>query len=62
MKPKRIVIQAAVAALLFWGIKLILERSLETEVVLREGKIALVFGLAYAVFLFVRERFFKKGG
>ncbi len=61
MDLKKLIIQASVAALLFWGIKLILERSLDSEVVIREGKIALVFGLAYGIFLYVRERFFRKG-
>ena len=60
MDKKRILIQAAVAALLFWGIKLILERSLAEDILIREGKIALVFGFAYALFLYLRERFRKK--
>lgn len=60
MKVKRIVIQAATAALLFFGIKLILEKSTSQETLVREGLTALVFGLAYGVYLVVRSRWGRK--
>lgn len=62
MDRKKLLIQVVVAALLFWIIKLILERDMSTETMIREGKIALVFGIAYAVFLIIRDRFRKKDG
>lgn len=60
MDYRRIVIQAATAALLFFGIKLILEKSTSQETLVREGVTALVFGLAYGVYLVVRNRWRKK--
>lgn len=62
MITKRIIVQAAVAAVLFWIIKLILEKSTATETLIREGKIALLFGFVYAVYLVVRQQFRKDKG
>lgn len=60
MSVKRIIVQAAVAALLFFGIKLILEKSTAQETLVREGVTALVFGLVYGIYLAVRSKWRKK--
>ncbi|MDG1572155.1 hypothetical protein OZ410_07490 [Robiginitalea sp. M366] len=60
MGTRRIVIQAGVAALMFFIIKLILERSTAPEVIQREGLTAILFGVLYGGYLVVRERWRRK--
>ena len=62
MSTKRIIIQAVAGGLLFWGFKLLLEQSLASETLIREGQYALVFGVIYGVYLALRERFGKRPG
>lgn len=60
MDIKRIVIQAAVAALLFTVISVILENDFSQEVWLEKGTNGLIFAVLYGLFLTIRDRFFKK--
>lgn len=62
MSTQRIIAQAVAGALLFFGFKLLLERSLASETLIREGQYALVFGAIYGLYLFLRNRFDKKPG
>ena len=62
MTPKRIVSQALVGGLLYWGISLILEQSVASEVLKQEGGEALIFALVYGVGLWVYHRYIKKAG
>jgi len=62
MSTKRIIIQAVAGGLLFWGFKLLLEQSLASETLIREGQYALVFAVIYGVYLALRERFGKRPG
>ena len=62
MSTQRIIAQAVAGALLFFGFKLLLERSLAAETLVREGQLALVFGAIYGLYLALRNRFGKKPG
>ena len=57
---QRILIQAVLAGLMFFIVKLILERSVSSETLIREGITALVFALVYGIYLVARQRFGKK--
>lgn len=60
MSTQRIIAQALAGGLLFWVFKLILEKSLAQETLIREGQYALVFAVIYGAYLFLRNRFDKK--
>ena len=60
MTTQRILVQALVGALLFWIVKLILGRDFGAETLWTEGKTALIFGVAYGIFLFIWHRFAKR--
>jgi hypothetical protein len=60
MNLKRHIIQASLAGLMFFIVKLILERSTGTDTIIREGITALIFAFIYGIYLVVRERFGKK--
>lgn len=60
MTTQRILVQALVGALLFWVVKLILGRDFGQEALVSEGKTALIFGLAYGIFLFIWHRLAKR--
>ncbi len=62
MSTKRIIAQALAGGLLFWGFKLILEKSLAQETLIREGQYALVFAVIYGAYLALRNRFGKRPG
>lgn len=62
MSTQRIIAQSVAGALLFFGFKLLLERSMATETLIREGQYALVFGLIYGLYLALRNRFGKRPG
>jgi hypothetical protein len=62
MSTKRIIIQAVAGGLLFWVFKLILEKSLAEETLVREGQYALVFAVIYGAYLALRNRFGKRPG
>jgi hypothetical protein len=60
MTLKRISTQAIIGGLLYWGISLILERSIAPEVLKQEGWQALIFALVYGAGLWLYHRYFKK--
>lgn len=62
MSTQRIIAQAVAGGLLFWVFKLILEKSLAPETLLREGQYALVFAVIYGAYLALRNRFDKRPG
>ncbi|NND15962.1 MAG: hypothetical protein HKN89_06520 [Eudoraea sp.] len=57
MKIKRYIIQALVAVALYVLISMILEGEYSNEILMREITEGLVFGVLYAIFLWVRDRF-----
>lgn len=61
MGLKKIVVQAAVGAILFVIISVILEGDYGQEVWLEKVMKGLLFGLVYGVFLVFKEKFIKKG-
>lgn len=62
MVTKRIVIQALAAGVMFFIVKLILERSTSIETLKAQGLFALVFTALYGIYLVIRNRFQKKSG
>jgi hypothetical protein len=60
MDLKRIAIQAFVGAILFTIISVILEGNYGQEIWIQKGTTGLLFGVAYAIFLVVKEKFLKK--
>jgi len=62
MTSKRLIIQAIIGGLLYWGISLILERSLALEALKKQGGEALIFAFVYGVALWVYHRYLKKEG
>ena len=62
MTSKRLITQALIGGLLYWGISLILERSLALEALKKQGGEALIFALVYGVGLWVYHRYLKKEG
>ena len=62
MNSKRIISQALIGGLLYWGISLILERSMALEALKGQGVEALIFAVVYGIGLWVYHRYFKKEG
>jgi prolipoprotein diacylglyceryltransferase len=60
MNPQKLLVQVIVGMILFTVIAVILEGNYSQEIWLEKGKMALLFGLAYGIFLIVKERFRKK--
>jgi hypothetical protein len=56
----RILLQVSVAAVLYFVISLILEKNISADILLREGRDSLIFGIAYAFFLWIWNRIKKK--
>jgi len=59
MDVKKIVTQVIVAMILFMIISLILEGAYTQEVIIEKAKTALLFGSAYAVFIWIRTKLKK---
>lgn len=59
MDVKKMIIQVVVAMVLFMIISLILEGAYTQEVIIEKAKTALLFGLAYAVFIWIRSKIKK---
>ena len=57
MKTRKIVLQAVVGGILFTVISVLLERSYTQEVWQEKAVRGFIFGLLYALFLLIRERF-----
>ncbi|WP_372946129.1 hypothetical protein [Muriicola sp.] len=60
MERKRFIAQVGIAAILYVLISLILEKEITKEVLIRELRDGGVFGLVYAFFLWVWNRFKSK--
>lgn len=60
MDIRRILIQAIVGAILFTIVSVILEGSYEQEVWMEKGMRGIIFGVLYAAFLIIKEKFIKK--
>jgi len=60
MERKKFIVQVAIAILLYTVISLILEKDISTDILLKELKDGLIFGLVYAVFLWIWDRSKKK--
>lgn len=60
MTTKRLITQALMGGLLYFGISLILEKDLSTQTVQTEGGEALIFALVYGVGLWAYYKFIKK--
>ena len=60
MTAQRIITQAIIGGVLYWGISLILERSTAPEVLAQEGTEALIFAIVYGIGLWLYHRYFKK--
>lgn len=56
MDAKKLAIQVVVAMIFFIIISLILEGTYTLEVIIEKSKTALLFGLAYAIFIWVRAK------
>ena len=59
MDKKRFLAQVGIGVVLYILISLILEKEITREIFLRESKDGLVFGLVYALFLWLWNRFRK---
>ncbi|GGD55643.1 hypothetical protein [Muriicola marianensis] len=62
MERKRFIAQVGIAAILYVLISLILEKEITKEVLVRELRDGLVFGLVYAIFLWIWNRFKSRKG
>ena len=60
MDIRKIGIQALVGAILFTAISVILDGNYGQKTWMAKGLNGLLFGLVYALFLIVKEKFFKK--
>ncbi len=60
MISKRLVYQVIAAVILYVVISLILEKNYDKDIFLRELGEGLVFGLVYGIFIWVRDRYFRK--
>jgi len=59
MDTKKLAIQVVVAMILFIIVSLILEGTYTQEVIIEKSKTALLFGLAYAIFIWIRTKLKK---
>ena len=57
MERKRFFTQVGIAAVLYVVISLILEKEFTNEILFREMRDGLVFGLVYALFIWLWNRF-----
>jgi hypothetical protein len=57
MERKRFIAQVAIAVVLYVLISLILEKEYTSGIIYREVRDGLVFGLVYALFLWIWHRF-----
>lgn len=62
MERKRFIAQVGIAVILYVLISLILEKEITKEVLVRELRDGLVFGLVYAIFLWIWNRFKSRKG
>lgn len=53
-------VQVLVGIVLFTLVSVVLEKDYSTDTWYEKGKTALLFGLAYAIFLLIKERLRKK--
>ena len=53
-------VQAFAAFVLYVGISLILEQEFNNEILIREVKEGIVFGIIYAIFIWVRDKYFRR--
>jgi predicted tellurium resistance membrane protein TerC len=60
MERKKFILQVAIAVVLYVAISLILENDFSKDIFLKELQDGLIFGLVYAVFLWVWNRNKKK--
>lgn len=60
MEAKKIAVQVVVAMVLFIIVSLILEGAYTQEVIIEKAKTALLFGLAYTIFILVKSKFKNK--
>ncbi|MBT8263987.1 MAG: hypothetical protein HKM92_10560 [Arenibacter sp.] len=60
MERKKFIVQVGIAILLYMVVSLILEKDMSVDTLVKELKDGLIFGLVYAVFLFVWNRYKKK--
>ena len=60
MNAKKIIIQVLVAIALFIIIALIIEGDYGQEMIIEKTRNGFIFGLVYAVYVIVREKFIKK--
>lgn len=60
MERKKFIAQVGIAIALYMVISLILEKDMSTDTLVKELKDGLIFGLVYAVFLFIWNRYKKK--
>ena len=56
MEKKKFIVQVGMAALLYVVISLILEKNVSSEILMRELRDGLVFGLVYALVLWIWSR------
>lgn len=60
MNMKKVIIQVLVAIALFIIVALVIERDFSQEMILEKTRNGFIFGLAYALYIVVREKFIKK--
>lgn len=62
MSRNRIITQAIAGGIIYLVISLVLERSMASEALVKEGTEALIFAVVYGAGLWVYHRYFKKEG
>lgn len=60
MERKKLIVQVAIAVLLYMAISLILEKDFSTDIFLKELQDGLIFGLVYGAVLWIWNRNKKK--
>ncbi len=60
MDVKKMIVQVIVAMILFIIVSLILEGAYTQEVIIEKAKTAVLFGLAYAIFIWAKSKFKNK--
>ncbi len=56
MERKKFIAQIFIAMLLYIIISLILERDISAEILLKESRDGLIFGIVYGVFIWIWDR------